>query len=61
MVSHNTALVSSLELRIGLACEAGLSAGMWRECVPPQRVDSVWQPVHCVSKKRDYIFDDKLN
>ena len=36
MVSHNTTLVSSLGLRIGPACEAGLSAGMQRECVPPR-------------------------
>jgi len=36
MVSHNTTLVSSLGLCIGPACEAGLSAGMQRECVPPQ-------------------------
>jgi len=34
MVSRNTTLVPSLGLRIGLACEAGLSAG--RERVPPQ-------------------------
>ena len=36
MVSHNTTLVSSLGLRIGLACEAGLSAGMQRKRVPPE-------------------------
>jgi len=36
MVSRNTTLVPSLGLRIGLACEAGLSAGMRRERVPPQ-------------------------
>ena len=36
MVSRNTTLVPSLGLRIGPACEAGLSAGMRRECVPPQ-------------------------
>ena len=36
MVSRNTTLVPSLVLRIGLACEAGLSAGMRRERVPPQ-------------------------
>jgi len=33
MVSQNTTLVSSLGLRIGPACEAGLSAGMRRERV----------------------------
>jgi len=36
MVSRNTTLVSSLGLRIGPACEAGLSAGMRRERVPPR-------------------------
>jgi len=30
-------LVPSLGLRIGPACEAGLSAGMRRERVPPQK------------------------
>jgi len=38
MVSHNTTLVPSLGLHIGPACEAGLSAGKWRECVPLQRI-----------------------
>ena len=36
MVSRNTTLVPSLWLHIGPACEAGLSTGMQRECVPPQ-------------------------
>jgi len=36
MVSCNTTLVPSLGLRIGPACEAGLSAGMRREHVPPR-------------------------
>jgi len=36
MVSRNTTLVPSLGLHIGPACEAGLSAGMRRERVPPQ-------------------------
>jgi len=36
MVSYNTTLVPSLGLRTGPACEAGLSAGMWRKSVPPQ-------------------------
>jgi len=35
MVSRNTTLVPSLGLRIGPACEAGLSTGMRRERVPP--------------------------
>ena len=36
MVSRNTTLVPSLGLRIAPACEADLSAGMWRERVSPQ-------------------------
>jgi len=36
MVSRNTTLVPSVGLRTGPACEAGLSAGMQRERVPPQ-------------------------
>ena len=36
MVLYNTTLVPSLGLRIGPACEAGLSTGMQRERVPPQ-------------------------
>ena len=36
MVSRNTTPVPSLGLRIGPACEAGLSAGMRRERVSPQ-------------------------
>jgi len=35
MVSHNITPVASLGLRIGSACEAGLSANMRRERVPP--------------------------
>ena len=35
MVSRNTTLVPSLGLRIGPACEAGLSAGMRRDRVSP--------------------------
>jgi len=38
MVSRNTTIVPSLGLRIGPACEAGLSVGMRRERVPPQRI-----------------------
>ena len=38
MVSCNTTLVPSLGLRIGPACEAGLSVSMRRERVPPQRI-----------------------
>jgi len=36
VVSRNTILVPSVGLRIGPACEAGLSAGMRRERVSPQ-------------------------
>ena len=36
VVSRNTTLVPFLGLRIGPACEAGLSAGMRREHVSPQ-------------------------
>jgi len=36
VVSRNTTLIPSLRLRIGAACEAGLSAGMRRERVSPQ-------------------------
>jgi len=36
VVSRNTTLVPSLGLRIGPACEAGISAGMRRERVSPQ-------------------------
>jgi len=38
MVPRNTTLVPSLGLRIGPACEAGLSVGMRRERVPPERI-----------------------
>jgi len=36
MVSYNTTLVPSLGLRIGPACEAGLSTGMRKERVSPK-------------------------
>ena len=38
MVSRNTTLAPSCGLRIGPACEAGLSVGMRRQGVPPQRI-----------------------
>ena len=38
VVPRNTTLVPSLGLRTGPACEAGLSAGMRKERVPPQRI-----------------------
>jgi len=37
IVSRNTPLFPSLGLSIGPACEAGLSAGMRMERVPPER------------------------
>ena len=37
IVSHNTTLVPSLGLRIGPACEAGLSAGMRGSLCHPER------------------------
>ena len=37
MVSRNTTLVPSLGLRIGPACEAGLSAGMKGACATPNK------------------------
>jgi len=50
MVSRNTTLVPSLGLRIGPACETGLSAGMRRErvtaCVTPnkkERKRKIWR------------------
>ena len=46
MVSHYTTLDPSLGLHIGPACEAGLSAGMQRERVPPHRR----------KKERSYLF-----
>ena len=38
MVSRNTTLVPYLGLHTGPACEAGLSVGMRRERVPPQKI-----------------------
>ena len=37
MVLRYTTLVLSLGLRIGPACEAGLSIDVQRECMPPHR------------------------
>jgi len=46
VVSHNTTLtlVPSLGLRIGPACEAGLSAGMQRERVTPNKKEKRLTP-----------------
>ena len=52
MVSHNTTLVPSLGLLIGPACEAGLSTGMRRERVPPQRVDRFSKCYHQLIRKK---------
>ena len=60
MVSRNTTLVPSLGLRIGPACEAGLSVGMRRERVPPQRIKIkikhdvlvIYTTVHRVREKK---------
>jgi len=45
MVSRNTTLVFSLGLRIGLACEAGLNAGM--RSVPPRIRKKERTTCHC--------------
>jgi len=37
MVLRYTTLIPSPGFHIGPACEEGHSAGMWRECVPPDR------------------------
>jgi len=58
MVLHNATLVPSLGLRIGPACEAGLSAGMGMEHVPPQRRKKEDpDQVGCVSSGRTTVFD----
>jgi len=51
-VSRNTTLVPSLGLRIGPACEAGLSAGMRREHVSPQIRKK---------EKKTYKYSDNMN
>ena len=42
MVSHNTTLVPSLGLHITPACKAGLSAGMQRERLTPNKKEKTW-------------------
>jgi len=44
MVSHNTTLVPYLGLRIGPACEAGLSAGMKEACATPNKKERKKKP-----------------
>jgi len=53
VVSHNTTLVPFLGLRIGPACEAGLSTGMRRERVSPQ----IRKKERKKEVKEDVIFD----
>jgi len=48
MLSRNTTLVPSVGLRIGPACEAGLSAGMRRERVSPQMRKKAMDCVSCM-------------
>ena len=52
MVSRNTTLVPSLGLRIKRAYEAGLSAGMRRERVPPQ--------IRKKERKKIRVFEKKI-
>jgi len=53
MESRNTTLVPSLGLRIGPACEAGLSVGTQRECVPPQERELASVIENLTSKNSD--------
>jgi len=53
MLSRNTTLVSSIGLRIGPGCEAGLSVGMRRKRVPPQRTKIKIKPY--IKKVRERI------
>ena len=48
MVSHNTTLVPSLELHIGPACEAGLSASMRTQRMSPQIRKKERKNIQCV-------------
>jgi len=55
-VLRNTTLVPSLGLRIGPACEAGLSTGMQRKDVSPQirkkeRKKNIFELKHCQPDK----------
>ena len=55
MVSRNTTLVPSLGLRIGPACEAGLSAGMRRERVSPQIRTKERNNILCYQKRNEDV------
>jgi len=58
MVLRNITLVPSLGLRIGPACEAGLSNGMQRERVPPQRIKIMqksWKQDDKISRNYQYF------
>jgi len=58
MVSHYTILVPFLGLCIEPACEAGLSTGMRRECVPPQKEISSFTVFHdCILP---YMFKEEV-
>ena len=64
MLSLNTTLVHSLGLRIGPACEAGLSTGMRRERVPPQirkkeRNEALYR-ISSYSPSRNYLQNYQL-
>ena len=57
MVLRNSTLVPSLGLRIGPACEAGLSAGMRRERVPP-RIRKKEKKTDV--SKAEYVFTERV-
>jgi len=59
MVSRNITLVPAMGLRIGPACEAGLSDGMRRERVPPRirKKEKRKNPLEC---KSNYIVPHRI-
>jgi len=60
VVSRYTTLVPSLGLRTGPACEAGLSAGMRRERVPPHKREKkeVRMLLHFAGNYLQWIFSN---
>jgi len=60
VVSRNTTLVLSLGLRIGPACEAGLSAGMRRERVSPQIKKERKTVRQCLHINVDIFYERKI-
>ena len=58
MVSRNTTLVPCLGLRIGPACEAGLSAGMRRQRVPPwiRKKERSYQSVRRINPCLSFLY-----